>query len=165
MRIYEKAFDTVNENGSSAESVISSGNSVCDVQPVASSYQYRVDAPKRAASTVVPSEIDGGFTRMQIADKPWKPAPSIVPSTVVPSEIDGGFTRMQIGNKMQRPTPSIVSSSVVPSEINGGKTRMKNHPNRQYNSNYRNHQPNRNGAAYMPAGHEREIREFNKFNQ
>lgn len=100
-----------------------------------SGHQYRGDAPSRAASTVVPSEIDRGNTRMQI------------------------------GNKQRRPAPSIVPSTVVPSEINGGITRMKNHPNRQFNPNNRNRQPNRNVAAYMPAGHERETREFNKHNQ
>lgn len=59
-------------------------------------------APSRAASTVVPSEINGGVTRMQRGNRMRNSAPSIAPSTVVPSEINGGATRMNINHRQYR---------------------------------------------------------------
>lgn len=60
-------------------------------------------APSRAESTVIPSEINGGMTRMNVSNRLKNPARSIAPSTVVPSEIDGGATRM---NRNRSSNPS-----------------------------------------------------------
>lgn len=125
-------------------------------------------------STVVPSEINGGDTRMKMKNKP-RIAPSATgQSTIVPSEINGGNTRM----KMKNAAPSIMGlSTVVPSEIDNGLTRMQmknkhigNTPNRanaKSNANERTGTRSSlktNGKPYMPAGHERETMNFNKYN-
>ncbi|XP_055313290.1 uncharacterized protein LOC129574820 [Sitodiplosis mosellana] len=62
-------------------------------------------------------------------------APSMDASTVAPSEINGGITRMQISNRLRNPAPSIVASTIVPSEINEGTTRMNMNRNRGFQSN------------------------------
>lgn len=59
-------------------------------------------------------------------------------STVIPSEINGGITRMNLSNRLQNPAPSVVASTVVPSEINNGATRMNMKRNRGFDSNNTN---------------------------
>lgn len=71
-------------------------------------------------------------------------APSRAASTVIPSEINGGLTRMHLSNRLQNPAPSVVASTVVPSEINNGATRMNMNRNRgldKNNTNGRAHMP------------------------
>lgn len=65
-------------------------------------------------------------------------APSRAASTVIPSEINGGITRMNLSNRLQNPAPSVVASTVVPSEINNGATRMNINRNRGFDSNNTN---------------------------
>lgn len=60
-------------------------------------------------------------------------AASRAPSTVIPSEINGGATRMKRFNRLRNPAPSIAPSTVIPSEINGGATRMNANHNRGFN--------------------------------
>lgn len=93
-------------------------------------------------------------------------APSRVASTIVPSEINGGVTRMQISNRLKHAAPSIVPSTVVPSEINGGATRMNMNQklNRGYNANNTNRQQKNVGKSHMPAGFERDSHSFDKHN-
>lgn len=145
--------------------------------------------PQRPPSTVIASEIDGGITRMKMRNIPTTSvantgldfgpstqeqmqsksyAPSIAASTTVPSEIDGGRTKIQIKNKNY--APSVAASTTVPSEIDGGITRMRmknpQSPRLMKSNGNNGNDYNRNsGRAYMPAGYEREISDFNKYNK
>lgn len=92
-------------------------------------------------------------------------SPSRAASTVIASEINDGMTRMNITNRLKNPAPSIVPSTIVPSEIDGGKTRMQmNRKQNQHRTTNGNDQMNRNGTSHMPAGYERDIPNFNKYN-
>ncbi|XP_031616719.1 uncharacterized protein LOC116336748 [Contarinia nasturtii] len=106
---------------------------------------------KPAPSTIVPSEIDQGITRMGLGKKFANP----VASTILSSEIDQDFSRMDFG-RIPNPAASILST-VVPSEIDGGVTRL------QMNSILNTHKID-GKIAHMPAGFEREIPNFKKYN-
>lgn len=134
---------------------------------------YKMSTEVRPApappSTVIASEIDGGITRMGIRNSH---TPSLVASTTFGSEIDGGVTRMQMKN--QNYAASVAPSTAVPSEIDGGLTRMqmryRQNPrphvdNGNNNGNNGNDENRRNGRAHMPAGYEREITNFDKYNK
>lgn len=119
--------------------------------------------PRRAPSTVIMSEIDGGVTRMKMRNT----APSLVASTTIQSEIDGGITRMHITRNF---APSEVSSTASPSEIDEGVKRTQNMnkpqtPQPMTNGHNRNEPNRRNARAHMPAGYEREIDNFDKYNK
>lgn len=104
-------------------------------------------------------------------------AASLVASTAIASEINGGATRMQMkNNRQQNPAPSIVNSSVVQSEIDGGITRMQMN-SRQNRRSFKANNANGNirggvdpnfiqqQRPYMPAGYERDVNNFIKYNQ
>lgn len=129
-------------------------SSVRKIQHADRSQSRHSDAQSIVASTVVPSEIDNGATRMKPRMRLAAPsiAPSSAQSTVVPSEINGGVTRMQ--KKGLRIAP--------PSEIS-----QANRPNnRNLATNYTNSNGNRAGRHMppMPAGHEPDIENFRKYN-
>lgn len=147
--------------------------------------------PQRPPSTVIASEIDGGITRMKMRNIPTTVAntglasefngqntqepmqsknyaPSVAASTTVPSEIDGGRTKIQM--KTKNHAPSVAASTTVPSEIDGGITRMRmknpQSPRLMMSNGNNGNDYNRNsGRAYMPAGYEREISDFHKYNK
>lgn len=128
------AIDTAQSEISSRSSVVTGSTIRQVIKPNRCSVPSI--APSIAPSTLIPSEINDGFTRMNIGKRINYAAPSIVPSTVVPSEINNGITRMNIGNVRNIPVERIVQM---------------------------NHRPN--NKPHMPAGFEREITNFDKFNK
>lgn len=139
-----------------------------------------VRIPRAPPSTVIASEIDGGITRMGMGMRNIL-TPSMVASTTFGSEIDGGVTRMQMKNQNYAASvapsmtvPRAPPSTVIASEIDGGVTRMqmrhRQNPrphmdNGNNNGNNGNDENRRNGRAHMPAGYEREITNFDKYNK
>lgn len=102
-------------------SVVSNGNSIRQKLMQARGHQNRAPVDTNRAPSIASSI-----------------APSRAASTVVPSEINGGITRMNLSKRLQNPAPSVVASTVVPSEINNGATRMNMNRNRGFDSNHTN---------------------------
>lgn len=96
-------------------------------------------------STIVPSEIDCGATRMKKKTGLRMATPSCIESTIVPSEIDRGVTRMQMKNGLKIAPPSEITNGNA-HNVDGNR------------SNGRRHMPP------MPAGHETDIENFRKYN-
>lgn len=94
-------------------------------------------------------------------------APSRAESTVIPSEINGGMTRMNVSNRLRNPAQSIAPSTIVPSEIEGGATRMNmSRMNRSFNPSEDTNRHNmKQGRAHMPAGFEPDSHSFDKHNK
>lgn len=127
--------------------------------PYADRSQSRHSAAQSVvASTIVPSEIDNGATRMKMGMRLAAPsiAPSSAQSTIVPSEINGGVTRMQKKSGLRIAPPSEISNGITPA----------NRPNRNLATNYVNHNGNhaKRQMPPMPAGHEPDIENFRKYN-
>lgn len=101
----------------------------------------------------MPSEIDGGITRMKMGLR--VAAPSIAQSSIVPSEINGGETRMQKKKGLKIAPPSEISNVQISSR-----------PNRHLATNYVNSNGNnvRRSSRPMPAGHESDMEIYRKYN-
>lgn len=120
------------------------------------------------ASTILPSEIDGGVTRMNLKKTVLAPSvvSSVIQSTVLASEIDNGATRMNLKKSRQALAPSVIlstrQSSIVQSEIDGGVTRMR--LSNKSKPNFTTNGVNGNKKPHMPAGFEPEMHNFDKYN-
>lgn len=116
------------------------------------------DTQSVVQSTIVPSEIDNGATRMKtLRIAAPSIAPSSVQSTIVPSEINGGATRMQKKRGLKIAPPSEISNGCA----------QTNRPNRNVATNYVNTSGNnarRQMPPGMPAGHEPDMENFRKYN-
>lgn len=134
--------------------------------------------PKVDWNNLVPNGASGGVNQRLLPNNSQSLASSLVNSTAIVSEINGGATRMQMKNRLPNPAQSVADgSTVIQSEIDGGATRRQrnSHQNRQSfnanmaNSNIRgNVDPNfiqQQRRVHMPAGYERDIQNFIKYNQ
>lgn len=148
-----------NANQSQSVSSESEAQKISQVQKENGNY-----IPQRPPSTVIASEIDGGITRMKMRNIPTTSAANIG----LTNEIDGHNTQEQMQSRSY--APSIAASTTVPSEIDGGITRMRmknpQSPRLMMSNGNNGNDYNRNsGRACMPAGYEREISNFNKYNK
>lgn len=122
------------------------------------SQSHDAEAESVVQSTVVPSEIDGGATRMRQKRDFRIKTPSCIQSTIVPSEIDGGATRMQRRGLKIAP-PSEITNGNAPKQVSKIS-------NRKVTPNYVNGSGNTVKCQMppMPAGHEPDMDNFRKYN-
>lgn len=111
-------------------------------------------------STIIPSEIDGGATRMKTGMRFTAPsiAPSSAQSTIVPSEINGGVTHMQKKRGLKIAPPSECSNAITTQNNKSNRNFATNYVKSNGNSNVRRQMPP------MPAGHEPDMENFRKYN-
>lgn len=150
-------YNDSKDNKSNEHSELTNTFSVRKLLNAVQCQNRNTDVQSVVQSTIIPSEIDGGATRMKMGLRIGAPsiAPSGAQSTIVPSEINGGETQMQKKRGLKIAPPSDIS--------NGQKS---NRPNRNRATNYVNSNEKnvRRQMPPMPAGHEPDMDNFTKYN-